>query len=70
MDQSDAGRAGTFSRWTNQTQEGRECSHDGPIRICVNARAPHGGAEKVRGPSQLRGHRQQRLSWAGKHSKQ
>eukprot|EP00976_Prorocentrum_cordatum_P112760 1195588-Prorocentrum_minimum.AAC.3 len=32
MDQSDAGSAGIFSRWTNQTQEARVYSHDGPIR--------------------------------------
>eukprot|EP00959_Pyramimonas_sp_CCMP1952_P427454 8952376-Pyramimonas_sp.AAC.1 len=32
MDQSDAGIAGIFSRWTNQTQETRVYSHDGPIR--------------------------------------
>eukprot|EP00959_Pyramimonas_sp_CCMP1952_P279310 5839815-Pyramimonas_sp.AAC.1 len=32
MDQSDAGSAGTFSRWTNQTQEARVYTHDGPIR--------------------------------------
>eukprot|EP00976_Prorocentrum_cordatum_P043609 882349-Prorocentrum_minimum.AAC.1 len=32
MDQSDAGSAGIFSRWTNQTQDARVYSHDGPIR--------------------------------------
>eukprot|EP00976_Prorocentrum_cordatum_P073505 1181122-Prorocentrum_minimum.AAC.1 len=37
MDQSDAGSAGMFSRWTSQTQEARTqevrvYSHDGPIR--------------------------------------
>eukprot|EP00959_Pyramimonas_sp_CCMP1952_P359914 7535893-Pyramimonas_sp.AAC.1 len=33
MDQSDAGSAaaGIFSRWTNQMQEARVYSHDGPI---------------------------------------
>eukprot|EP00959_Pyramimonas_sp_CCMP1952_P274631 5741000-Pyramimonas_sp.AAC.2 len=31
-DQSDAESAGIFSRWTNQTQDARVCSHDGPIR--------------------------------------
>eukprot|EP00976_Prorocentrum_cordatum_P067487 1178767-Prorocentrum_minimum.AAC.1 len=29
--QSDAGSMGIFSRWTNQTQEARVYSHDGPI---------------------------------------
>eukprot|EP00976_Prorocentrum_cordatum_P041101 834337-Prorocentrum_minimum.AAC.1 len=32
MDQSDAGSMGIFPRWTNQTQEARGYSHDGPIR--------------------------------------
>eukprot|EP00959_Pyramimonas_sp_CCMP1952_P446875 9356884-Pyramimonas_sp.AAC.1 len=31
MDQSDAGSAGIFSRWTNQAQEARVYSHNGPI---------------------------------------
>eukprot|EP00959_Pyramimonas_sp_CCMP1952_P119456 2497775-Pyramimonas_sp.AAC.1 len=31
-DQSDAGRAGIFSQQTNQTQDARVYSHDGPIR--------------------------------------
>eukprot|EP00959_Pyramimonas_sp_CCMP1952_P239472 5004849-Pyramimonas_sp.AAC.1 len=32
MDQSDAGVAGIFPRWTNQTQAAQVYSHDGPIR--------------------------------------
>eukprot|EP00976_Prorocentrum_cordatum_P020876 424206-Prorocentrum_minimum.AAC.1 len=31
MDQSDAGRTGIFSRWTNRTQDARVYPHDGPI---------------------------------------
>eukprot|EP00976_Prorocentrum_cordatum_P091740 1188645-Prorocentrum_minimum.AAC.1 len=33
MDQSDSGSAGVFTRWTNQIQEARVYSHDGPIRF-------------------------------------
>eukprot|EP00976_Prorocentrum_cordatum_P037993 772081-Prorocentrum_minimum.AAC.1 len=43
---SRAGSAGIFSQWTNQTQERRVCSHDGPIkrgmypeRVCGHAHA-------------------------------
>eukprot|EP00976_Prorocentrum_cordatum_P056351 1136933-Prorocentrum_minimum.AAC.1 len=31
-DQSGAGSAGIFSRWTNQTHKARAYSHDGPKR--------------------------------------
>eukprot|EP00959_Pyramimonas_sp_CCMP1952_P127909 2675148-Pyramimonas_sp.AAC.1 len=44
MDQSDAGDAGIFSRWTNQMQVTRVYSHDGPIKVvgslAVGALAP------------------------------
>eukprot|EP00959_Pyramimonas_sp_CCMP1952_P019731 416935-Pyramimonas_sp.AAC.1 len=57
MDQSDAGSAGIFSQWTNQTQETRVYSHDGPItfpgrgvQLRVRARHLSGGGGKVCGP--------------------
>eukprot|EP00959_Pyramimonas_sp_CCMP1952_P118416 2476102-Pyramimonas_sp.AAC.1 len=46
MDQSDAGSAGMFSQWTNQTQEAWVYSHDGPIgRTGV---AVHGAVARLR----------------------
>eukprot|EP00976_Prorocentrum_cordatum_P028375 575435-Prorocentrum_minimum.AAC.1 len=44
MNQSDAGSAGIcFSRWTNQTQEARTYSHDGPIGRPLPETTPQAG---------------------------
>eukprot|EP00976_Prorocentrum_cordatum_P063171 1176998-Prorocentrum_minimum.AAC.3 len=51
MDQSDAGSAGTFSRWTNQTQEARVCSTHLGRRRHVEGHAVHVGHR----PAHLRG---------------
>eukprot|EP00976_Prorocentrum_cordatum_P114659 1195879-Prorocentrum_minimum.AAC.2 len=46
MDQSDAGSTSIFSRWTNQTQEARVYSHDGPIGIIKCARKTSDGSQR------------------------
>eukprot|EP00976_Prorocentrum_cordatum_P022540 461021-Prorocentrum_minimum.AAC.1 len=51
MDQSDAGRAGIFSRRTNRTRDVRVYSHDGPIgrRTCARTLArPRVGWQRAR----------------------
>eukprot|EP00959_Pyramimonas_sp_CCMP1952_P117889 2465157-Pyramimonas_sp.AAC.1 len=47
MDQSDAGSAGIYSQWTNQTQEARVYSHRDPRRGLVALKEDLKGVPEV-----------------------